>query len=77
MHSSKAGPDLGFVKEPAAAVAEAIVEGIATDAFEVIRGGEARAKMIAANRENPQALDERFLGLKAALGEAVRGHSAL
>jgi short-subunit dehydrogenase len=77
MHSSKAGPEVGFVKEPAAAVADAIVDGIRADAFEVIRGGETRAKMIATNRENPQALDERFLGLKAALGEAVRGHSAL
>jgi short-subunit dehydrogenase len=77
MQSSKAGPDLGFVKEPASAVADAIVDGVATDAFEVIRGGETRAKMIATNRENPGALDERFLGLKAALGEAVRDHSAL
>ncbi|MFC3678307.1 SDR family NAD(P)-dependent oxidoreductase [Ferrovibrio xuzhouensis] len=77
MQTSKAGPDVGFVKEPATAVAEAIVDGIATDAFEVIRGGEARAKMIATNRENPAALDERFLGLKPALAEAVRGHSAL
>lgn len=77
MQSSKAGPDVGFVKEPASAVADAIVEGIATDAFEVIRGGETRAKMIATNLENPAALDERFLGLKPALAEAVRNHSAL
>jgi hypothetical protein len=33
--------------------------------------------MIAANRENPQAVDERFLGLKPALEAAVRDHSAL
>src|SRR3546814_2676041 len=35
MQTSKAGPDVGFVKEPAAAVDDAIVDGIATDAFEV------------------------------------------
>jgi len=77
MSSSRAGPELGFVKEPASAVAQAIVEGIEADALSVVRGGEARAKMIALNREDPAALDERFLGLKPALAEAVRDHSAL
>ena len=77
MESSKAGPDLGVVREPAAAVADAIVDGINSDAFEVIRGGEPRAKMIATNRENPAAIDERYLGLKGAFAEAVRNHSAL
>jgi uncharacterized oxidoreductase len=43
----------------------------------VIRGGEARTQMIALNRENPSALDDRFLGLKPALEEAVKDHSAL
>ena len=47
------------------------------DAFEVIRGGEARAKMIALNREDPAPLDKRFVDLKPALAEAVRDHSAL
>ncbi len=55
----------------------AIVEGIETDAFEVIRGGEARAQMIALNRDDPAAIDERFLGLKPALEDAVKDHSAL
>jgi short-subunit dehydrogenase len=77
MVSNRAGPELGFSREPALAVADAIVEGIETDAFEVIRGGEARAQMIALNRENPRAVDERFLGLKAALEDAVKDHSAL
>jgi short-subunit dehydrogenase len=77
MSSSRAGPELGFTHEPAAAVADAVIAGIEEDAFEVIRGGEARAKMIALNRENPAALDKRFLDLKPALGEAVRDHSAL
>ncbi len=40
-------------------------------------GGEARAKMIVLNREDPAVLDKRFLDLKAALREAVRDHSAL
>jgi uncharacterized oxidoreductase len=77
MSSSKAGPELGFTREPAAAVADAVIAGIEENAFEVIRGGETRAKMIALNREDPAALDKRFLDLKSALGEAVRDHSAL
>src|ERR1700756_2173029 len=77
MSSSSAGPELGFTREPAAAVADAVIAGIEENAFEVIRGGETRAKMIILNRENPAALDKRFLDLKSALGEAVRDHSAL
>ena len=73
MRSSRAGPELGFVREPASAVAAAVMDGIAQDVFEVIRGGEARAKMIALNRDDPAALDKRFLDLKP----AVRDHSAL
>src|ERR1700757_3125317 len=67
MRSSKAGPELGFTREPAAAVADAVIAGIEENAFEVIRGGEARAKMIVLNREDPAALDKRFLDLKSAL----------
>lgn len=44
---------------------------------ESIRGGEAREKMIALNRNDPAAIDERFPGLKAAPEEAVKEHSAL
>ncbi len=44
MHSSRAGPELGFVREPASAVAAATIEAIEQNAFEVIRGGETRAK---------------------------------
>ena len=43
----------------------------------VIRGGEARGKMIAMNRDDPAALDACFLYLKSALAEAVRDHLAL
>jgi len=77
MKSNRAGPELGFAREPASAVADAIAGGIETGAFEVIRGGEARAQLIALNRENPAAVDERLLGLKPALEEAVKDHSAL
>jgi len=77
MRSSRAGPELGFTLEPASAVAAAVIEGMEHDAFEVIRGGEARAKMIALNRDDPAALDKRFADLKPALAEAVRDHSAL
>jgi NAD(P)-dependent dehydrogenase (short-subunit alcohol dehydrogenase family) len=77
MQSNRAGPELGFSREPASAVAAAILEGIEANAFEVTRGGEAREQMIALNRNNPAAVDERFLGLKSALEDAVRDHSAL
>ena len=77
MQSNRAGPELGFSREPASAVADAIVDGIEANAFEVVRGGEARAQMIALNRDNPGAVDERFLGMKAALEDAVKDHSAL
>jgi short-subunit dehydrogenase len=77
MRSNRAGPELGFSREPAEAVAAAIIEGIETDAFEVIRGGETRAQMIALNRTDPAAVDAKFLSLKIALEEAVKDHSAL
>src|SRR5258708_34598058 len=77
MRSSRAGPELGFTLEPASAVAAAVIEGMERDAFEVIRGGEARAKMIALNREDPAALDKRFVDLKSELAVAGRIRSAL
>jgi uncharacterized oxidoreductase len=77
MKSNRAGAELGFSREPASAVAAAILEGIEANAFEVIRGGEARTQMIALNRDDPAAIDERFLSLKPALEEAVKDHSAL
>jgi NAD(P)-dependent dehydrogenase (short-subunit alcohol dehydrogenase family) len=77
MKTNRAGPELGFSREPASAVADAIVEGMMSNALEVVRGGEARAKMIALNRDDPAAVDARFLSLKAALEESVKDHSAL
>ena len=43
----------------------------------MIRGGQARARMIALNRDNGAAVDESVLGLKPALEDAVKDHSAL
>ena len=77
MKTNRAGPELGFGREPASAVADATTEGIEADAFEVIRGGETRAQMIALNRDNPAAIDERMLSMKPALEDAVKDHSAL
>lgn len=77
MQSNRAGPELGFSRESPEAVALAIVGGMETDAFEVIRGGEARTKMIELNRADPGAVDARFFGMKAELEAAVKDHSAL
>ena len=77
MKTNRAGPELGFGREPASAVADATIEGIEADAFEVIRGGENRIQMITLNRDNPAAIDGRMLAMKPALEEAVRDHSAL
>jgi short-subunit dehydrogenase len=77
MKTNRAGAELGFGREPASAVADATIEGIETGAFEVIRGGEARAQMIALNRDNPAAIDERMLAMKPVLEDAVKDHSAL
>lgn len=77
MRTNRAGAELGFSREPASAVAEAIVEAIEADRHEVVRGGEARLQMIALNRADPSTVDERFAGLKPALEDAVRDHSAL
>jgi NAD(P)-dependent dehydrogenase (short-subunit alcohol dehydrogenase family) len=75
--TNNAGADLGFDREPAAAVGVAIVEGIENGQFDVMRGGESRMKLLALNREDPAALDERFLSMKKALEVAVRDHRAL
>jgi uncharacterized oxidoreductase len=77
MATSKAGADLGFGRESVVDVAAAIVEGIEVNALEVARGGDARAKLIVLNREDPLVLDERFFGIEAELEAATRDHKAL
>ena len=64
MESTEAGPELGFEYEPAETVADALVEGLETGKIEVIRGGEARSAMIAANREHPQEVDAQLSQMK-------------
>lgn len=76
MATNKAGPDLGWSREPPEAVAEALVAGLEAGVLEVTRGGEARSAMVALNREHPEQVDERFRGLKDRLEAAVSGHDA-
>jgi short-subunit dehydrogenase len=77
MASSRAGAEQGFGRESAADVAAAIVQGIEEDALQVVRTNEARAQMVALNRQDPAAVDARLAELKPALEEAVRDHAAL
>jgi uncharacterized oxidoreductase len=77
MKSSRAGPELGFSREPAAAVAQAVVAAMQADEIEVIRGDQARAQMIDLNWNSPATLDERFASMKPGLEEAVKDHRAL
>ena len=74
--TNNAGPDLGFDIEPASAIVDAIVAGIEADALEVVRGGAARTAMAKLNQEDPGAIDQRFLAIKARLEDAVRNHTA-
>jgi short-subunit dehydrogenase len=75
MATSHAGRDGG--RESAEDVAAAIVEAIETDRLEVIRGGDARQKMIALNRQDPGAVDRKMAETKPQLEQAVKDHSAL
>jgi short-subunit dehydrogenase len=77
MSSSRADASMGFAVQPVDEVVASIVEGMEADAFEVVRGGEMRRAMLAQNRDDPAAVDARFLALKPRLEEAVRHHSAL
>ncbi|MBU8538400.1 SDR family NAD(P)-dependent oxidoreductase [Falsiroseomonas tokyonensis] len=77
MASSRADASMGFVLQPVEEVVGAIIEGIEAEAFEVVRGGAARQALLAQNREDPAAVDARFLALKPQLQAAVRDHSAL
>ena len=77
MKSNRAGQELGFSRKPASAVADAIVEGIETGAFKIIRDVETRTRMITLNRDDPAAVDEQCLGLRSALEDAVKDQSSL
>jgi uncharacterized oxidoreductase len=64
-------------RESADSVADATLKAIQSGVLAVIRGGEARAQMIARNRSDPAALDEHFRDLKPSLEQAVQDHSSL
>jgi short-subunit dehydrogenase len=64
MSSSRADASMGFAVQPVAEVVASIIEGMEADAFEVVRGGETRRAMLAQNRDDPAAVDARFLALK-------------
>jgi uncharacterized oxidoreductase len=77
MQSNRAGAELGFVRESPADVASAIVNALKEGKRQVIRGGEARLALIAANRDDPEAVDERFHCMAAALEAAVSEHRSI
>jgi len=77
MATSRADASMGFAAQPVADVVGSIIAGMEADAFEVSRGGEPRRVMLAQNRDDPAALDARFLAMKPELEAAVRDHNAL
>lgn len=76
MRTSRAGPERGCTREAANTVTSAIVDGIVASTFKVIRGGEARVKMIDQNRDDPAALNRRFTTLQSVLAAAVCDRAA-
>jgi uncharacterized oxidoreductase len=77
MQTNRAGAELGFVRESPTEVAAAVVVALKEGKRQVIRGGEARLALIAANRDDPEAIDERFHRLGAALEAAVSDHRSI
>ena len=77
MATNLTGADLGFVRETPEAVAKALVASLEAVALEVVRGGELRAAMLAANREHPERVDAQVQAMKARLEAAVAGHKTL
>jgi short-subunit dehydrogenase len=77
MATNRADARMGFALQRVEDVVGSILEGIEANAFQVVRGGEVRAAMLDLNRTDPQAVDDRFLSMKAELEAAVRDHSAL
>jgi short-subunit dehydrogenase len=77
METSKAGPELGFDYESPDAVAAAVVEAMIDGRISVVRGGETRSRMIAANRNDPATVDRMLAERKDSLEEAVSDHSSL
>lgn len=64
-------------REAASDVAREVVDAIAQNRLEVVRGGPDRIEMVTRNRIDPAAVDEAMRPAKSAMEEAVRKHSAL
>lgn len=74
MQTNRAGAELGFVRESPCDVANSIVDALEQQKRDVVRGGDARLALIAANRNDPEAVDQRFQDVKAAFEAAVSNH---
>ena len=77
MESSKAGAPEGFEYESPEAVADATVKAIRDGSLTVVRGGQRRREMIAANRQDPAAVDRMLAERKPLLEKAVQAHSSI
>jgi NAD(P)-dependent dehydrogenase (short-subunit alcohol dehydrogenase family) len=77
MRTNRGTAKLGFAREPASNVADAIMAGVRDGVLEVRLGDTNMQKIIVANRDNPGLVDQNFVSIKSALAEAARDHSAL
>ena len=77
MQTNRAPAQLGFALSSPADVAVEIVDAIKDGRREVMRGGEMQLALIAANRNDPVALDERFRSMKDTLETAASGHRSI
>ena len=58
-------------------VAREVIEAMAQDRLEVVRGGPDRIAMVKRNRADPAAVDDAMRPMKASIEAAARDHSAL
>ncbi|GAA2502709.1 SDR family NAD(P)-dependent oxidoreductase [Terrabacter carboxydivorans] len=77
MESSRAGAAEGFEYESPEAVANATIDAILDGSLTLVRGGEQRRDMIAANLKDPAAVDRMLAERKPLLERAVESHSSL
>ena len=64
-------------REAPADVARETVEAMVQERLELVRGGSDQVEMVALNRRDPAAVDEKMASMKPAMEEAARNHSAL
>ncbi len=67
----------GFGYEPPEVVAAATVDAILDGSLTIVRGGQQRRDMIAANRADPSSVDWMFAERKPLLEKAVQAHSCI